>query len=346
MPRRRQRVRYEQVSEFERGRIVGLRETGLSYRAIAARVGREASTVVRVWRQWQEEGTTSRRPGSGARRQTTAREDRLLVRMALADRTATSRVLAQQWGAVTRHPLSASAIRHRLLQEGLAARHPLLRLPLTPAHRRRRLEWCQERRNWDQEWNHIVFSDESRFNLMSHDGRVFIRRRQGERHQAACIVLRHTAPQRGVMVWGAISYDARSRLLHIRGTLTGQRYRTEIVEAEVVPFLRRLPGATFQQDNARPHVAQNVLESLATHAIPVLPWPARSPDLSPIEHVWDMIGRRLTRLPQPPATEDDLWRGIQAAWADIPQATIQTLIRSMPRRIEAVLRARGGYTRY
>ncbi|GFX63268.1 DDE_3 domain-containing protein [Trichonephila clavipes] len=64
-------------------------------------------------------------------------------------------------------------------------------------------------------------------------------------------VLRHTARTAGVMVWGAIAYDSRSTLIVMRGTLTGQRY-VDLLRPHVGPFLNGLPGAIFQQDNARP----------------------------------------------------------------------------------------------
>ncbi|GFV69379.1 transposable element Tc1 transposase [Trichonephila clavipes] len=82
------RVKFEQISVFERGRIVGLREAGLSYRAVAARVQRNSSTIMRVSKQWTDEGRTARKSVSGPRNVTSAREDRRLVRMAETDRTA------------------------------------------------------------------------------------------------------------------------------------------------------------------------------------------------------------------------------------------------------------------
>ncbi|GFU38595.1 DDE_3 domain-containing protein [Trichonephila clavipes] len=83
----------------------------------------------------------------------------------------------------------------------------------------------------------------------------------------------------GVMVWGAIAYDSRSTLIVMRGTLTGQRYVDDILRPHVGSFLNGLPGAIFQQDNARPHtvrVSQDFLRHFQT-----LPLPARCPDLSP-----------------------------------------------------------------
>ncbi|GFX26981.1 transposable element Tcb2 transposase [Trichonephila clavipes] len=91
---------------------------------------------------------------------------------------------------------------------------PITFLPLTPTHRRLRLKWCRARGNWTAvEWNQVVFSDESRFNLSSDDNRVFVRRPRGERLNPAFALQRHTTPTAGVMVWGAIAYYTRSPLV-------------------------------------------------------------------------------------------------------------------------------------
>ena len=83
------------MSAFERGRIVGLRKAGLSYRDIAACTGHAAMTVMDVWNQWREDGLTQRRTRTGPRNVTTARDDCHLVRMAVTDRTASSTVLSR-----------------------------------------------------------------------------------------------------------------------------------------------------------------------------------------------------------------------------------------------------------
>ena len=82
MPRRRKRTQYQQVSAFERGKMVGLREASLSCRDIAARTGHAATTVVRVWNQWREEGHPLRRAGTGPRNMTTTRDVRMSVTFA------------------------------------------------------------------------------------------------------------------------------------------------------------------------------------------------------------------------------------------------------------------------
>ncbi|PRD22938.1 UNVERIFIED_CONTAM: Transposable element Tcb1 transposase [Trichonephila clavipes] len=105
------------------------------------------------------------------------------------------------------------------------------------------------------------------------------------------------------MVWGGIGYHSRTPLVRIAGTLNSQRYISEVLEPVV---LQGLATAIFQQDNARPHVARIVQRFFVNHQIELLPWPARSPDLSPVENMWSMVAQRLTQITPPAATPDQL----------------------------------------
>ncbi|GFU59733.1 hypothetical protein TNCV_3186891 [Trichonephila clavipes] len=101
------------------------------------------------------------------------------------------------------------------------------------------------------------------------------------------------------------------------------------------------PGV--MQDNARSHVR----DFCSAQHLQLLSWPANSPDMSPIDHVWDLAGRRLARDPPSAASKDELlMQVIQAIWNSHPQADIQNLFDSMSRRIAALIAARGGYTKY
>ncbi|GFX82957.1 transposable element Tcb1 transposase [Trichonephila clavipes] len=85
------------------------------------------------------------------------------------------------------------------------------------------------------------------------------------------------------MVWSSIGYHSRTHLVRIAGTLNSQRYISEVLEPVVLSYFQGLATAIFQQDNARPHVARIVQKFFVNHQIELLPWPARSSDLSPIE---------------------------------------------------------------
>ncbi|GFS48010.1 transposable element Tcb1 transposase [Trichonephila clavipes] len=130
------------------------------------------------------------------------------------------------------------------------------------------------------ELNKVIFTDESRTCLQHHDGRIQVWRHRGERMLNSCVRLRHNGSEPGIMVWGGIGYHSRTTLVRIAGTLNSQRYISKVLEPDVLPYLQGLATAIFQQDNARPHVARIVQRSSVNHQIALLPWPARSPDLS------------------------------------------------------------------
>ncbi|GFX15304.1 transposable element Tcb1 transposase [Trichonephila clavipes] len=138
---------------------------------------------------------------------------------------------------------------------------------------------------WAAEWNEVVFTDESRICLQHHDGRIRVWRQRGERMLNSCVMHHHTGPAPGIMVWCGIGYHSRTLLVRIAGSLNSQRYISEVLEPVVLPYLQDLATAIFQQDNARPHVSRIVQRFFVNHQIELLPWPARSPNISPIENM-------------------------------------------------------------
>ena len=134
------------------------------------------------------------------------------------------------------------------------------------------------------------------------DGRICVQCYAGERNLRACILQQHRGPTPSVMVWGAIGYNMRSCLLRIEGNLNINHYIREVLQPEVLPLLQAAPHAIFQQDNAQPHMARIVQAFFQRQRVSLLPWSARSPDMLPIEHVWDMVGQRLIHQGPPAPT--------------------------------------------
>ncbi|GFT70426.1 transposable element Tcb2 transposase [Trichonephila clavipes] len=337
MPGKRARRHFSQLSEFERGLIIGMKTAGRPTRRVAGQKDRPECAVRNCWEQWTREGTHARKTGSGATRKTTRREDRRNVRQALVDPIVTRSAIRADVGVA----IVTQTISRHLAEANLKSKRPFRALPLTPEHRQLRLQWCQARSMWNvTDWQKVVFSDESRFVLGTDDKRVRVWRHPGEWYNFPHTVLRHTARTAGEIVWGAIAYDSRSTLIVMRGTLTVQRYVEDILRPHVGPFLNGLPGAIFQQDNARPHtarVAQDFLRHFQT-----LPWPARCPDLSPVEHLWDQLKRQMPSC----HSVHDLELAVQDLWAYLPQDNIRCLINSMPDHVVACIVAGGGPTCY
>ena len=98
-------------------------------------------------------------------------------------------------------------------------------------------------------------------------------------------------------------------------------------------------------DNARPHTAAATRRVLAAHNVDVLDWPANSPDLNPIEHVWDELGRRV-RTNHAINTVHDLAAALQVEWNTLPAPFIQRYVDSMRCRITTCIAQNGGHMRY
>ena len=100
-------------------------------------------------------------------------------------------------------------------------------------------------------------------------------------------------------------------------------YIAQVVKPVLLPFLRQEGDVLFQQDNACPHMAAAM--QFAPRGVQQLPWPARAPDLSPNEHVWDMMKRELALYPEPTTTIAELQQWVQDAWNNLLQNDIQHL---------------------
>ncbi|GFX00869.1 transposable element Tcb2 transposase [Trichonephila clavipes] len=179
-------------------------------------------------------------------------------------------------------------------------------LPLKVGHQLHRLQWCKEVKNWTTEqWSRVLFTDESRFSTKSDSQRVLIWREIGIWFYPSNIKERYRYGGPGVLLWGGIMLNGRTEL-HIfdRGFVIGDRYYEE-----VLPHVRLFRGAIgpdfiFMDDNARPHRFLAVEKLPGSDDITQMDWPAYSPDLHPIEHVWDDLGRRIAaRLHHPENTQ-------------------------------------------
>ncbi|KAJ8356626.1 hypothetical protein SKAU_G00194200 [Synaphobranchus kaupii] len=236
-------------------------------------------------------------------------------------------------------------------EEGIRTYRARVGVMLDQRRRRIRLEWARIHSNRNRDWRNatwldVIFSDESRFLLFRHDGRHRVYCRRGKRNAEPCVVQQDRFGVGGVMVCGAIGHGWRSALVFVEGALNARRYIDLILRNHVVPYITHNPGVLFMQDNAHPHVARMSMDFLNKHGVVVLDWPPYSPDMNPIEHIWDILGRRIRRRPAPPQNLVQLRVALQEEWDCIPQRQINGLVTSVPRRINTLQDANGGHTRY
>ena len=336
-----------QLSDFDKGRCVGYLEAGKSIRWTAHALNVSKSTVERWWNRYRIEGHVRRREGSGRPRLTSPAQDRKLVVKIKRNRFSPVSRLSGEWVQACGMSISVRTATRRAVMAGLSARRPAQRIPLSPTHKDRRKQWCLEHVSWTSEWDGVLWTDESRFCLDFADGRVRVRRMANERYAAACISEHDRYGGGSVMMWGGIWKTGRTAAVIINGNLNAAGYLSQVINPVVIPTVQE-HDLILQQDNARPHVARIVTEALQQSSVEVLPWPARSPDLSPIEHLWDVIGRRLYHEDQqrPPTDLGSLAHRLVEEWNAIPQDVIQNLINSVPNRLRHCIQRRGGHIIY
>lgn len=337
------------LSEGQKWRIIGRIEGGQTQMEVAQDLNIPQSVISRVWSRFLSTGSVDRQPGQGRPRATTASEDRFLSLSARRNREATTRDLVLDLQAATGTRISRSTAARRLNEVGLYARKPMVCVPLTPASKGARLNWCRRHVQWSQEdWARVLFTDESRYSLNSDSRRVLIWREEGTRNLPSLVREISRFRDRGLMVWGGIMTNGRTEL-HIfqGGSVTARRYVDEVLEPQVRLFRGAVgPEFLLMDDNARPHRAYVVSEYLQTEDITRMDWPPYSPDLNPIEHVWNASGRRIAARQIPPRTLQELKSALLEEWRAIPQDLINTLVKSMKSRCEVCISVRGGHTPY
>ncbi len=153
----------------------------------------------------------------------------------------------------------------------------------------------------------------------------------------------------GVMVCWIFSRHTLGPLVPIEHCLNTTAYLS-IVADHVLPFMTTVYPSYdgyFQQDNAPCHKAQIISDWFLEHdnEFTLLKWPPQSPGPNPIEHLWDVVEREIWIMDVQPTNLQQLRDAIMSIWGKISEECFQHLVESMPRRIKAVLKAKGGPTR-
>jgi hypothetical protein len=194
-----------------------------------------------------------------------------------------------------------------------------------------------------------MFTDETKINRIGSDGRQWVWKRAGAPLQSQHILQTIKFGGGYVMIWGCMTTAGVGLMCRIEGKMDAELYE-EILEDHVFQTLEYYDldssNFIFQQDNDPKHTSKRAKKWFEDHEVQLLDWPAQSPDLNPIEHLWHILKMHLQQYENPPKGIQELWERVQEEWEKIPKEECVNLINSMPRRIKAVLKAKGGHTKY
>ena len=258
--------------------------------------------------------------------------------------------------------ISERTVRRILRSEGYGRYVARAKPYLSPAQKLKRLEFALKYRYWREEWKRVIFSDEAA--MQNGDTSFHVTRKAGEEYLDECLQPKFKKLE-GTMVWAAITYGGKTELINFdrrtmgnsKGNMDSQAYIDHILPV-FYDFWKsmELPEEDrdqdwqpvfCQQDNARPHTSKLTSAWIKQANMPFIDWPSNSPDLNPIEHVWSILKTAVRkRLRREGWNVANLIAFAEQEWAKIPQHDIDWIIESMPDRMEGVIEAQGGHTRW
>ena len=342
-------MRFRVLSHEQVDHVIRLIRDGMSFREVARQTSVKRATVGRVARAF---GVSSKYKTSPGRPRTlTSRDIHVLSRIVTSGKAHTAAEAARELSATTNVSISATTARRALKEAGMVAIVRKKKPLLTSRHRRLRLLFARKYMHYTvEDWLNVIWSDETKINMFGSDGRVWAWKWANRSDTTEREVIPTVKFGGGhLMLWGCISRKGVGGFCRIDGNMDSSLY-CEILQGELKDTITMhdLDPETviFQHDNDPKHKSKAATICLEEMRLRVLEWPPQSPDLNPIEHLWQHLKAQLNKYATPPSGYEELWARVQSVWLSTPPEVVQNLIESMPRRIAAVLKSKGGYTKY
>lgn len=334
------------VSDQTKKNIKNLLEKGSTHREISSRLRVPRSTVALQAKKMNFK-TKSK---AGRHKILSERDENFCVKQISTGKILTVVELTKE--LKNRFDISASTdtVARALKRKGLKSAEKKKKPLLSPKNIKSRLDFARSHQFWtSDDWERVIFSDETKINRFNSDGRTWFWSKDPNilNDHSVQQTVKHGGGR--IMMWGCMTAKGVGYCCKIDSTLDQHLYKN-ILEDELlntIEYYHFDPSKViFQHDNDPKHTAKSVKEWLQDQEFELMIWPAQSPDLNPIEHLWSHVKRKLNHFETPAKGMNELWERVQKVWNEIDKETCSNLIRSMPSRIEAVLKAKGKWTKY
>jgi len=253
--------------------------------------------------------------------------------------------------------ISATSVWKILAENGLYRRKARKVVFLTKAQKMKRKQWAISHRGWKPEdWERVIWSDESYIYIGDNKGTVWVTQSADEEYAENCVIPTFKQSSLRIMVWGCIMKGSKGPLVVLEypggkgGGMNAERYQEQVLDGIFFDYWMQMSEERgqilFQQDGAPSHTAKSTQEWLKWNSIDTLPHPPSSPDLNPIEPLWNKMKTLIHNRPHIPSSIGELKAAAFEAWDQITEADIDGYVNHMGDRVEAVLKAKGGHTMY
>ncbi|HYN44572.1 MAG TPA: IS630 family transposase [Candidatus Limnocylindrales bacterium] len=336
--------------EQTRVKIHSLRESGKTWREIAEATGKSKETVRKIYGRVVKNNSFKEKPRTGRPRKLSERDRRVIVSILRKSEIKTPERVRKEASAHHNIDISESTVRRAFKESGFVARVKKKKPLLSVKHKKKRLAWAKKHNTWTiDDWKNIIWSDETGFGLVSGEGREYNWSKDGDILDDDSVIPTKKFKGGKVMIWGCITYEGVGIACKIDDILDAELY-SEILRHELMDtidyYQMDCADTIFQQDNDPKHTSQKAQDALDEIGLDVMEWPAQSPDLNPIEQYWNHLKKQMRERKKIYATKGELWEALQEELDVINKDLCQKLIASMPERVQAVIKAKGGYTKY
>jgi transposase len=336
------------TSAAKHSSVVSLLTQGYPHRQIHAKTGISLGTIGKI----NKELDSNKENNHGGRpSKLSARDKQSIIRQITSGKLDNAVQATQFINNTLTNPVHPQTVRNALKEAGLQSATKKKVPMLKQTHRQRRLKFAQYHENWTvEDWKRVLWSDETKINWIGSDGKVYVWKQKGESvsDRTTIPTVKHGGGN-NLMVWGCMGWNGVGKLIEVQGKMDAKQY-CEILEDGLVESFEELEveegERIFQQDNDPKHTSKLATKWFEDNNIHVLEWPAQSPDLNPIEHLWEHLKHQLLKYDTPPKGVHELWDRLVEEWNEISPKVCQNLIESMPRRVKAVIKAHGGHTKY
>ena len=335
------------LSPAQRNHILSLLDAGQSSHQISSTTGVHHSTISRLHSKYHPH---LHKPSGGPPFKLSAADTHYAQQLITSGKAENASQITKTLMGIKNEPLSSQTIHRHLKKAGLKAVVKQKKPFLSKWHRRERLDFAIAHQYWTvDDWKQVVWSDETKINHLGSDGRKWVWKKPGEGLSDRLVEGTQKFGGGSIMIWGCMLWEGVGHACKIDGRMDGDLF-LEILEDDLKASLdyygKNAGNIIFQQDNDPKHTCKKAKDWFKNNGFKLLHWPAQSPDLNPIEHLWDHLKRRLGEYEYPPKGVLELWECVEKEWEGIGASVCQNLIESMPRRVQAVIKAKGGYTKY